>query len=663
MTALKNFLKTGVVLCALASLSSHASASTDQGCVLEVNALASNMGRCDIVGALVPENDTRDNLIFLIADRHKQLLKSWPELTSSENQVYYGEGSICVSDSKGGSDFVAAVEADSTIPAEEKRALQTARQGLKCESGASAAATNPMAQTANGKEFEAYLAAITTFYVSKSYDATAFTALSKSNQPWVKEAASYMRARVTLLAAQYRAFDDYGSLDRTGVDAQQVSAALAALNDYLRDYPQGTYAASAEGLKRRAGWIGQDTEQLVAEYSRIISKTPVNEATINIAHEIDHKLTADDHLKLSADPMLVAMHDLMLLRVELDDKGKPLPGMKADFLESQRARFVGYEDLFDYLLAYRAWQVDKDAAAVLRLLPARAPSGDMSYLEFSRQLLRAKAQEATGDKSARDAYLALLPHTTQLFQRVSLEYGLAQHDERQKNISAVFDEKSKITDPSIRERLLDQVAGPIILKQQALSTRAPQDERNVALYRLLARDLTQGRFKGFLEDIKMLPPPPVKTGEETPNDYFWSFRDQPSDTGYKCPPLVTTVSTLANNPKDVRGRLCLGDLFRSQDYALFLEPVEKHKLGGTGTIFGGKVLARQDFYVDIKNDRKAVRDDRAYALYRLVNCYAPVGYNGCGGDSVDKPQRRKWFLELKSSYADTDWAKKLDIYW
>jgi hypothetical protein len=191
----------------------------------------------------------------------------------------------------------------------------------------------------------------------------------------------------------------------------------------------------------------------------------------------------------------------------------------------------------------------------------------------------------------------------------------------------------------------------------------PQTEREVALFRLLTRDLMHGRFKGFAEDIKLLPPAPVKTGEETPSDLFRMFRGWEPDTKYKCPLLEDTVATLAKAPKDVSARLCLGDFFRFNTYEFYIAPVTKDELGGNGTLFAGKLMHRQDFYMDIMKDRKASRNDRAYALFRAVNCYAPVGVNDCGGEAVSKAQRRKWFVDLKSNYADTDWANTLDVYW
>lgn len=43
-------------------------------------------------------------------------------------------------------------------------------------------------------------------------------------------------------------------------------------------------------------------------------------------------------------------------------------------------------------------------------------------------------------------------------------------------------------------------------------------------------------------------------------------------------------------------------------------------------------------------------DDKAYALFRAVNCYAPSGANACGGKGVDAVVRKAWFQRLKRHY-------------
>jgi hypothetical protein len=55
--------------------------------------------------------------------------------------------------------------------------------------------------------------------------------------------------------------------------------------------------------------------------------------------------------------------------------------------------------------------------------------------------------------------------------------------------------------------------------------------------------------------------------------------------------------------------------------------------------------------------------DKAYALFRAVNCYRPTGSNECGGRDVDVAQRKAWFNTLKSHYGATSWARSLEYYW
>ncbi|MFO1034970.1 MAG: hypothetical protein U1E15_13185 [Hyphomicrobiales bacterium] len=624
---------------------------------------------CDVLGVLAPDNDTRDNLIMLAADRQKQDLPQWPVRKADENEegYYWGEGSVCVSDASGAAAFAAAVDADAGIPAAEKATLKALRNAVKCSDGsaqADAAAQLASVQSANGKAFAAYLTAVTDFYLKSHTDAAGFAALSNATNPWVKEAAHYMQARITLLQSQALAFDDYGSLDRSKIDQGQVVKAREALTAYLTDYPAGAYAASAKGLLRRADWVSGDPATLAATYSKIVTGGPVTLATMDIANEIDLKLPLESYTNAAADPLLLAVQDLRLMRSELDENDNAIVKFKAEDLEAQRPRFAGQEALFTYLLAARAWYADKNGAEVLRLLGVAAPSGKQSYLDLSTQMLRAAALDASGDASARDLYLQLLPLATQAYQRPTVEMALAKFDERHKNISAVFDENSQITDPDIRMKLLDYVAGPIILKMQATSDKASQAERETAIYRLFVRDMTQGRFKGFLEDIKLLPPKPAPNADGDVEDKFAAFRwEGGSDDGYACPDVVQIAKALAANPKDVKGRLCLGDFFRTQD-VVPIEPAEKDALGGTGSIFGGAELARHDFYTSIMHDKQASRSDRAYALFRAIHCYQPVGNNACGGgDGVELSQRKAWFNELRAKYGDTSWGRSARVYW
>ncbi len=649
--------------------SALALACADNSYTPDFESLQSRFMQRGVSAMLLPGNDTRDNLIFLIADRRKQQLPSFAANENSAEEAAfgtYGEGTICVSDENGRTAFAKAVAEDAAVPEVEKQLLLNARKTLSCTDEAASpniVEATAAVQSANGRELVSYLHAIAGFYKIDHTEAKSFAALSNAKQPWVRETARYMQARVALLLAQSTAFDEYGTLEMNKVDLAQIAAAMDALKAYVAAYPAGAYAKSATGLLRRAYWLANDGAGQAAAYSSLLLNHEVNAETYNDVNEVDLKLADASYLDQAADPILVAVELLRQMRAQIDDQGKLLPAMKAEVLEAQRMRFTGHEELFDYLLALHASLIDKDATAVLRLLLERQPDANMSYLELSRQLLRASALSAIGDNSAREKIVALFPYGKQRYHHATLELELAKHDERQKNISAVFENNSLIQDPDIRLRVLDQIAGPILLKQQATDIEASRRERNTALYRLLVRDITQGRFKAFPDDMALLPPIEDGAINADSGDAFAMFRVQTTDADYACPAISNVASLLAKNPRDVTARLCLGEFHKNNSYELQLTPVGKNELGGTGTLFAGKVLARQDIYRDIMKDGRASRNDRAYALFRAIRCYQSVGNNDCGGDAVDKSVRKKWFQELKSRYGDTDWAKQQEVYW
>ena len=87
------------------------------------------------------------------------------------------------------------------------------------------------------------------------------------------------------------------------------------------------------------------------------------------------------------------------------------------------------------------------------------------------------------------------------------------------------------------------------------------------------------------------------------------------------------------------------------------------ELGGAPTLFPGRTFARLDAYKALIADPKTPQDDRAYALYRAINCYAPSGANECDGKDVPPAERARWFHTLKSDYAKSPWAQALKYYW
>ena len=696
---MRHLIRTALFLTCASMFSVPVQASGDAGCTPTMKVFHSSFTGCDSMGFLARANDTRINLIYLMADTHKQKLKKlgnndrhylppndlapvdWGGLVAAltpepvavpegSTEQTTGEGSICVSDITGSAQFIAAVKSAPDLTDPEKQVLSDARSAINCRhaqvpDAATKQALLAQVQSASGKDFLAYLGAITNFYDVSHFDPTNFITLENATQPWVKEASRYMLARVLVLDAQASAFDDYGTMQKDKVDAAKVSKALDALTSYLKDYPSGAYAASATGLLRRAYWLGGNKSKQLETYSKLVEESEVNSASLEVVNEMDLKLPIEAFTDSSTNPLVLAAQDLRLMREHLDDHSKPVVDLKSEILEAQRQKFASQPELFDYLLATRAWFVDKDIKTVLKLLPQKPIASDLSYLDFSRQLLRNAALDASSDDTVRDAYVAMFPAATSAYQRGTLELALAMFDERHKKVGPDFNAGSLIQDASIRKELLEYVAGPIILRQQATSTSAPKDEQETALFRLLSRDLTQGHFKSFIEDIALLPAKPAApadTSQGTPQDTFVGFRWEGRKEGYICPDVLGIAKRLDVNPKDIRARMCLGDFFRITGISDAVVS-DKDLLGGTGTLFAGAKIYRSDIYNDVMSNKSAPREDRAYALFRAVHCYEPAHSNDCAGKDVPTSVRKGWYDELKQNYGDTVWAKELRYYW
>jgi hypothetical protein len=347
-------------------------------------------------------------------------------------------------------------------------------------------------------------------------------------------------------------------------------------------------------------------------------------------------------------------------------------------LERQAPLFAGHEALFDYLRATDAFYARRDPREVIALIPDAARQARFTYLEFSRQVLRGLALDAVGDRNARAFWLSLFPGAVQPYQREALELALAIHDERSGAVERVFEGGSEVRHPVIRQLLLEHNAGPALLRRQARDASVPKQEREVAAYILLAKQLRRGLYRDFLGDLDLVP-----AGAEVTAGYDGAARydalDRPalvapplglfapgSSVGEAgCRDLRSAVSQLASAPNAPGPRLCVAEFFRMHgfDFFPFDEPAGPTGLGSAGSQFRGPIYARFEVYKSIMNDAAATPDQRAFALNRAIRCYAPGGANSCGGTEVPVAQRRAWFERLKRDYPGSRWAQTLRYYW
>jgi hypothetical protein len=703
-----------------------AMASSDFECSSTLRLVHHNYNCGNNIAMLAPSNDTRVNLMLVMADmrpgRNKALLAgnsasnsdsplfAWDQIASrfdpdaakdaqvANTGTAQNDAGKCPTASDEEDPFVKAIKAEHRLGPGEKDALLAARKAMQPNCAADEAAsavtnTGTMAKTAPGKAFAQYLQGA--FYFRHGdYDKSTsiFVALTNADSAWVKEVSLYMVGRTAINRAQLNAFDDYGSFKQGWkVDPTQMADAETALDRYLRAYPQGEYAQSARGLKRRGYWLGGMRDKLVAEYSRLLAMEPSerNVSDTELAEEIDNKLlfqvqmpsgnetqSTSNPQTLSHDPAMLSMFDLYGMRMrEAGEAASCCAPMPRAVLEAQKPYFAGQLPLYQYLLAAYAFYVEKKPADVLQLIPDVARQGNFSYLQFSRQMLRGMALEALKDHNALGFWMQMLPGATQPFQRAALELAIAYHDERAESVTKVFDADSPVHYPLLREVLLANVADAGLLRKQAKDGRAPQHERDVALFTLLYKEATRGHAADFLNDLSLVPPNAPENGyfmldyttagETLSSIPLGMFTHAKNNGGYGCPALRETEAQLAKEADNPKAVLCLGDFFLVNGATIFSMDTKlpSDDLGGTQSLFPGGPYVRMQAYQSVLANPNASPDDKAYALYRAVKCYAPSGSNDCGGKDVPISQRKAWFLRLKHDYPTSRWARELKYYW
>lgn len=594
---------------------------------------------------------------------------------SSANLFATGEGSRCASnDDAAARAFLQQLVGSAELPASERLSLARARLAMlgSCswDEAKRASLVPADVQSAPGKQFAGYLKGAVAFYAGDFPQATeAFKALEGSDQPWLEETARYMEARTLLNQAQQNAFDEMGYPKLENVDRAVLADSEKAFEAYLQAYPNGLYTASARGLLRRIYWLGDDPTRLAAAYAGLLGKSQADaDALQALVQETDNKLLVSMRSADVTDPTLLAVMDLMMLRDKsIDVRGDGGPIMNLQALEEQKPRFADRPELHGYLVAVYQFYVAQSPDETLKSLPDTVPTGPMSVLEFSRQTLRGFALEAKGDWAGAQAlWLQLIPLAKPL-QRAQLELALAMNYERSGKLAAVFEPGSPIKTPEIRRILLRNLAGQALLRQQAKAADATEEERRTALFTLLYKDLMRGHYRGFGTDLALLPDPlpedPSVPWDQSLTLFHWDGASAESD--YTCPSIREIAATLQKSPESPQGLNCLGEFILRNGldfYALDTQPDDK-QLGGTATQFPGKPYSRLDGYMHVMADSKAGRNDRAYALYRAINCFAPSQNNGCGHQEIPQNQRKQWFQTLKSRYGNTVWAKNLKYYW
>lgn len=572
------------------------------------------------------------------------------------------------------SQFFAALLTDTALTAEQRQALAQARMGLFSDATReqieSSLATLPADSPA--QHYKSYLAAAASFYAGDYASAERdFTQLAKSDRPWLAETAQYMLMRTALNKSSQNSVGEYGDFDIAKINRGDASQAQILAQAYLQRFPQGQYADSTRGMLRRINWYLQAWPQLARLYEQTLQQSADAQQLRETVIEYDnvYGMAFYDQSVLEAFPDAPRVSYIELLRaLRLDSNNNPtltqaqLDASKPVFEQSQKMPL--WHDL-----QLNLWMATGNYAAIIQAVTPAQKLAPRDTLAFSEQVLYGEA--LMGQKNwtaARDFWQQLLKLSQDNEQRQYVQAKLAATLVYSGDVAAVFAPDSAVTNLRFRSQVLKTQATLEQLRQQAI--HGPNnEERTIALHTLLVRDLTENRFGDWLKDKKLVSEiaPPV-IGEAF-NDVNLSTFDWNGDTaqaGYTCRSLNETVTVLSKKADDAHALNCLGEFFRTTQ-----THVDLWKNSAGNDVLEAAIsrkepfgqFDRQSYYQQVITSPTAEVEDKSFALYRAIMCYAPSGSNECGGEDVDKVQRKGWFTQLKTQYPGSPWAQKLKYYW
>ena len=680
----------------------HAVAGGGDACYSSLALNISSYNQCSNLPVLVPSNDNKVNALLLLNELGLARLGSvsanealWdaeygtvpfevdrflPRATNKiPNQrkpqtINTDFDERCSSMTSGQQRFNQQVKANAKIPAAEKQILQTARDQLnQCNQKLSFITVDPT-WTQTTQQYASYLNGSIAFYNANFSTATEiYSALSAAQDPWIKETARYMLIRSGLNDAYATGTGEYGDVNLNDMDQNAINRSAEYINDYLKLYPNGEYAASARGFMRRAAWLSGRQDLLINEIVWQMQNPKSKLYNLDMQQlpaEIDRRIFQSEKFdaNLLKDPLLLATWDLMQMRQDrygLNDHNAT--DLTWANLMAQQKWFKAQPELFKYLQATHLMLVQNKAAAALEYLPKQSPDLNQS-LGLSQAFLKGQILEKTAPQQAEHYWTALLAQAKNDNQRGLFETALFKHLNQRQDYAAYIGRSAKISQANLQREFITQFANENSLQKILESSQSTADQQRAASYTLLSKALIHQNYSLFNQSLKYLPKdaaqyksydsPTTALKQQPPfANFIWNgstITDQ-----LRCPNLQTLTGQLEKSAQDPLLQVCLGEYMRSdQAYDLLRTTQQEQETPS----FSGPIYTRGQAYKNvIKQSGKS--DLHAYALYRSVRCYAPSALNDCQDQEVPKSTRKQWFDQLKRDYPHMGWTKSLKYYW
>lgn len=492
--------------------------------------------------------------------------------------------------------------------------------------------------------FVRYTSAAKSFY-NERFDTAfnRFAELKGAEDPWIREVAAYMLARVRLIQAQ----EDWNGYDKPQelVNQEVLAESARLFADYLSRYPEGEYARSARNLERRIAYLRGHNNRL---------HKMVRQHLIDTLAEAGK---ADPDSDEKARRVREAFREWNMYKGDDSDLRTPLLSASLvyakgadkttlDAIEGAADSFSPYPGLYDLTRASLAYREGRYASA----LEFDATTADMPEgIVAAFAVLRARSYEAL-HKPAQ-----ALTEWQRLFilDRVrddDLLLGLARNYEALGRI----EELAKKANP---------------LNRQAYENRIPLFEK------AFTESCDSEKLLGIANDAESEPEARDKARSALLDRYLVSadfgkayhYLTALEQTG-KYSAIETALRTLTDNPDDPKGLLNIAYFINVAVSA----PESREKIIDSegNCMVAAKVKVNGPLYyyhrvVQLHGaDEKSV--DEAKALHYLVSCRkAGEHRRSCGWGRVpdDIWTSKAYFQRLHSKYRGSKWAKKTRYYY
>lgn len=661
--------------------------------------------QCSNLPVFIPGNDNKTNMMLLLSDlglakivapqsgedadkylwsasyaqvpfeSDNILLRASNRIANQRQANIKSEDSIyeerCISLNSAAKQFNAQVQNHAQITASEKQALIQARDHIQsCDEKNAFLVVDP-SWSKTTQQYASYLNASIAFYNANFSTATKiYSVLTQVDDAWLKETAQYMLIRSSLNSAFATAVDTYGDVQFEKVNPVQIKQVQDNIRSYLKLYPQGQYLASAQGLLRRVYWLSGRQDLLINEIVWQMHNPKSARYNLEVAQlpaEIDRRIFQNSHFdaKNLNDPFFLATYDLMQMRDSSDPEFKPLTWTA---LNAQKAQFKDQPELFKYLQASHLFYVQHKPAEAQRYLPSGTQSLS-DYLKLSQAFLNGLIIEKTSPNQAQAYWAQLLSQSQNVEQRGLFEVALAKHLNTQQQYQAYIGKNAQIAQINLQREFMQHIANEQSLEKIIQSKDATTEQKQTALFVLLAKSLGHQNYSLFNRYYPQLPQDAAKYQDWQSKSEQYKYQPpfahliwngNKISAQLSCPDLKNLAQSLEKSPQDLNLKMCLGEYMRSEHAYSVLQQLSFDQ--ETPVTFQGKVFTRGQAYKDIIN-RKQKSELTAYALYRSIQCYAPSGMNDCQDSEVAKSTRKQWFDQLKRDYPETSWAKSLKYYW